>query len=97
MSAVLKLAEVLPQTKLQTLRCLPAKCSRSLLAPSNIALFLHSPTNLHFSCTRSMGSNKIGVEGGKAIAAVLKETQITNLKYAAFTPDSPPVSAPVRD
>ena len=33
MSAVLKLAEVLPQTKLQTLRCLPAKCSRSLLAP----------------------------------------------------------------
>ena len=34
MSGVLKLAEVLPQTKLQTLRCLPAKCSRSLLAPS---------------------------------------------------------------
>ena len=33
MSAVLKLAEVLPQTKLQTLRCLPAKCRRSLLAP----------------------------------------------------------------
>ena len=25
MSGVLKLAEVLPQTKLQTLRCLPAK------------------------------------------------------------------------
>ncbi len=25
MSAVLKLAEVLPQTKIQTLRCLPAK------------------------------------------------------------------------
>ena len=34
MSVVLKLAEVLPQTKLQTLRCLRAKCSRSLLAPS---------------------------------------------------------------
>ena len=33
MSAVLKLAEVLPQTKIQTLRCLPAKCSRPLLAP----------------------------------------------------------------
>ena len=32
MSPVIKLAEVLPQTKLQTLRCLPAKCSRSLLA-----------------------------------------------------------------
>ena len=33
MSAVLKLAEVLPQTKIQTLRCLSAKCGRSLLAP----------------------------------------------------------------
>ena len=33
MSGVLKLAEVLPQTKLQTLRCLSAKCGRSLLAP----------------------------------------------------------------
>ena len=43
MSAVLKLAEVLPQTKIQTLRCLSATCSRSLLAPSN----------MHFSCTRS--------------------------------------------
>ena len=33
MSAVLKLAEVLPQTKIQTLRCLSTKCHRSLLAP----------------------------------------------------------------
>ena len=33
MSAVLKLAEALPQTKIQTLRCLPAKRCRSLLAP----------------------------------------------------------------
>ena len=36
MSAVLKLAEVLPQTKIQTLRCLSATCSRSMLAPRNI-------------------------------------------------------------
>ena len=35
MSAVLKLAEVLPQSKLQTLRCLSAKCGRSLLAPAD--------------------------------------------------------------
>ena len=35
MSAVLKLAEVLPQTKIQTLRYLPAKCGRSLLAPGD--------------------------------------------------------------
>ena len=40
MFAVLKLAEVLPQTKIQTLRCLFAKCRRSLLAPANVpALF----------------------------------------------------------
>ena len=32
MSAVLKLAEMLPQSKIQTLRCISAKCSRSLLA-----------------------------------------------------------------
>ena len=35
-------------------------------------------------------NNRIGVEGGKVVAAVLKETQITILKYAAFTPNSPP-------
>ena len=57
------------------------------------ALFLHSPANMRFSCTRSIAENRIGVEGSKAIAAVLKDTQITNLKYAPFTPDSPPVSA----
>ena len=43
MSGVLKLAEVLPQTKLQTLRCLSATCSRSMLAPDNVDLFLHLP------------------------------------------------------
>ena len=60
-----------------------------MLAPSNIALFLHSPGNMHFPCTRSIAYNDIGVEGGKAVAAVLKDTQITNLECAAFTPDSP--------
>ena len=36
MSAVLKLVEVLPQTKVQSLRCLSAKCRRSMLASSDI-------------------------------------------------------------
>ena len=54
----------------------------------DITLFLHSPTNLHFSCTHSLRGNAIG-EGSKAIAAMLKESQITILKYAAFTPNSP--------
>ena len=35
---------------------------------------------LHVCCTRSIGYNDIGVEGGKAFAAVLKDTQLTNLK-----------------
>ena len=37
----------------------------------------------------SLWSNNIGDKGAAALAAILKETQITNLKYAAFTPDSP--------
>ena len=41
------------------------------------------PLTLHFACTRSIGRNVIGAEGGKAIAAVLKYTQITNLKLAS--------------
>ena len=42
---------------------------------------------MHFSCaTRSIAGNNLGVEGGTAVAAVLEETQITNLKCAAFTP-----------
>ena len=39
MSAVLKLAEVLPQSKIQTLRCLSTTCSRSMLAPANMPAF----------------------------------------------------------
>ena len=36
MSAVLTLAEVLPQTKIQILRCFSATCSRSMLAPADV-------------------------------------------------------------
>ena len=43
-------------------------------APINIALLLH------FACAHSVATNKLGVEGGKAFAAVLKDTQLTNLK-----------------
>ena len=45
MSAVLKLAKVLPQTKVQSLRCLSAKCRRSMS--------MLARGNMHFSCTRS--------------------------------------------
>ena len=33
--------------------------------------------------TRSLGGNDIGVKGASALAAVLKETQITTLGWAA--------------
>ena len=33
---------------------------------------------------RSLSGNALKAEGGKAIAAVLKDTQITTLKYAAL-------------
>ena len=35
---------------------------------------------MRFFCTHSFEENYIGVEGGKAFAAVLKDTQLTNLK-----------------
>ena len=42
---------------------------------------------MRFSFTRSIAENRIRVEGAKAIAAVLKDTQITNLKYASALTD----------
>ena len=57
------------------------------------SLLCQRPLTFPSACTHSIGKNFMGVDGGKAIAAALKDTQITNLKYAAFTPDSPPVSA----
>ena len=44
--------------------------------------FVSAPVNIvRFSfCTHSVEGNNLGVESGKAFAAVLKFTQITNLK-----------------
>ena len=44
---------------------------------------------------RSLEGNKIGAEGATALAAVLKETKITNLKCAAAPEVFAFVSAPV--
>ena len=41
---------------------------------------------LHFACTHSVSNNGLGVEGGKAFAAMLKDTQLTNLKCAPAPP-----------
>ena len=43
--------------------------------------FVSAPFNMvRCFCTRSVKDNRLGVEGGKAFAAVLKDTQLTNLK-----------------
>ena len=44
---------------------------------------------------RSLGGNEIGAEGATALAAVLKETTITNLKCAAAPEVFALVSAPI--
>ncbi len=42
---------------------------------------MSAPINIvRFFCTHSVMKNYLGVEGGKAFAAVLKDTQLTNLK-----------------
>ena len=72
-SGVLKLAEMLPQTKIESLKCAPfTSRTRSV----------HCPLTWCFLCTHSIAENYLGVEGIKPIAAVLKDTQITNLKCA---------------
>ena len=46
-----------------------------------VLAFVSAPIDiLHVSCTRSISYNDIRVEGGKAFAAVLKDTQLTSLK-----------------
>ena len=50
----------------------------------NAAALLLEPASTDSLCShRSLSGNKLGAEGGKAIADVLKDTQITTLKYAA--------------
>ena len=79
MSGLLKLAEVLPQTKIKSLECAAAQVFAFVSAPVDTRLLSHCPT--HISC--SLYGNGIGAEGTSALAAILKETQITNLKCAA--------------
>ena len=50
---------------------------------SMCSLLCQRPLTLHFACTRRIGGNYLYAEGGKAIAAVLKDTQITTLQSAS--------------
>ena len=56
----------------------PARVFVTASAPIDTRLLLTGPLY-----SRSLGGNKIGNEGASALAAVLKETQITTLKCAA--------------
>ena len=80
MSGLLKLVENLPQTKIESLECAPAPkclllCQRPLTRTCSLAAPTQPPGSLYW--------NNIGPKGASALAAVLKETQITNLKCAA--------------
>ena len=80
MSGLLKLVEILPSTKIKSLECAAAsKCLLLCQHPLTRTCSLTAPTQPPGSLSRS----NIGPEGGSALAAVLKETQITNLKCAA--------------
>ena len=79
-----------PRASRATRRC---NCwSRPLGArtSSQVFAFLSAPADTHMCpltvpppVPRSIGNNRIGDEGASALAAILKETQITNLKCAA--------------
>ena len=80
MSAVIKLAEVLPQTSIASLEC--AACD-SAIAP-HIATCLHlDMSETLMIIVRSLAGNKMGPDGTAALAEVLPKTKIENLKCAA--------------
>ena len=75
-------AEALPKSSLTSLKCAAAHV---------LAFCVQRPlTFLHFSCTRpvvrgSLSANALKDEGCKAVAAVLPQTQIKELKCAPAT------------
>ena len=85
---VTMLAAVLKETKISTLECAPPRQSVCFVsAPVDTLLtrlLSHRvpPPPLAYS----LAQNEIGDEGASALAAILKETQITKLMCAAAPP-----------
>ena len=89
MSGLLKLVEILPQTKIESLRCAPApKCS--LLCQRPLTLDSHHPRPTH----GSLGSNQLcglnyrgegtyPAEGITKLCEALKGSAVTSLECAA--------------
>ena len=73
------LAAVLKETKITDLKCAAPLVFAFVSAPIDTAALSLPPTQPPVSLYK----NNIGPEGASALAAVLKETQITNLKCAA--------------
>ena len=71
-SGLLKLAEILPQTKIESLECAAAQLFAFLSAPVDTPIYSFTVPILPLA--RSLASNGIGVKGASALAAVLKET-----------------------
>ena len=75
------LAAILKETQISDLKCAAAlKCLLSCQRPLTHGC---SHTILAPPLTRSLCLNNIGVEGASALAAILKETMISDLKCAA--------------
>ena len=73
------LAAVLKETQIQKLECAAAP-ERSLFCQCPLT---HTcPLTVPPPIPRSIGNNRIGAEGASALAAILKETQITTLECA---------------
>ena len=76
------LSKLLPSAAaLTSLKCAPAAPKRSLLCQR--PLTRTCPLTVPPPIPRSIGNNRIGAEGASALAAILKETMISNLKCAA--------------
>ena len=75
------LAAILKETKITNLECAaaPAKCLLSCQRPLTCLLSHRSILPL----ARSIGGSNIGDEGATALATILKDTKITDLKCAA--------------
>ena len=77
---VTAIAAVLKETKITELKCAAApKCLLSCQRPLTCLL---SHCSYILPLARSLGGNGIGDEGVTALAAVLKETKIADLKCA---------------
>ena len=87
------LTAILKETQIQELECATAPEHLLLCQCPLTRLVSHRPATS--PALRSLWSNHIGAEGASALAAILKETQISDLKCAAAPRVFAFVSAPV--